>query len=286
MKVLISFIAFVILLSVASTLARNYDELLSHRTWKKLAKAQTSAPLDRFDKDMVSELPPPARKYFEYMILPGTPLKTTASIEMRGQLGLGPKAAPDYMDMSASQILAFPEGFIWRVKSGRGPMVLTGFDGLHKDASWARFWLMHAMPVGRAGGRSKQQKDHRRAAFGRLVAEAAIWTPAALLPSEMVSWSAIDANTAEVTAEYDGLTQTIEIHITENGRPLMVTLQRWTDANPTNTYQLQPFGGYLSAFKEYDGFYLPTHVEAGHFIGTDQYYPFYIADIQKIAFED
>lgn len=286
MKILVSIIAIFILLSIGSTLVLNFDELLGYQTWRKLADSESSAPVEIFTQDMSADLPTPARKYFDYMIKPGTPLKRIANIEMGGRLGLGPQSAPDYMDMSANQVLAFPDGFVWKVKSGRGPMVLTGFDALYKDKSWSRFWLMHSIPVGRAGGRSKRQEDFRRASFGRMVAEASFWSPAALLPSDIVSWRALDANSAEATIKYGGLTQTVEIYLNNDAQPYKVIIPRWSDANSTNTYQIQPFGGYLSAFKEFEGYNLPTHVEGGNFIGTDQYYPFYIADIETITFED
>ena len=46
----------------------------------------------------------------------------------------------------------------------------------------------------------------------------------------------------------------------------------------------QPFGGYLSEFREFDGFTLPTHVEAGNMFETDAYFPFFIVDITDIRF--
>jgi len=286
LKILTSFVALVILLSICLTLVRNYDEFLSYRAWKKLAQTENLDRPETFSSEMVADLPPPARRYFEYMIEPGTPLKTVARIKMGGRIGLGPKDAPDYMDMRATQILAFPEGFVWSVKSGRGPMVLTGFDAFYKDKSWSRFWLMHTIPVGRAGGRSKQQEDHRRAAFGRLVAETTFWSPAALLPSENVSWSMLDENRAVATVTYLDLEQSVEIHINSEGQPHKVVIPRWSDANSENVYQIQPFGGYLSTFRDFSGFRLPTHVEGGNFIGTDKYFPFYVADVHQVTFED
>lgn len=47
---------------------------------------------------------------------------------------------------------------------------------------------------------------------------------------------------------------------------------------------LQPFGGYLSNFREFTGFRLPTHIEAGNFFGTEKYFPFFIADVTDLRF--
>ena len=285
MKIFISFIVIVIILMIGLNVMRSYDELRTYLTWNKLEKIAPEQPTF-FDPKMLENLPEPVRRYFEYTILPGTPLKRVAEIKMNGRLGLGPKEAPDYMKMSAHQIMVLPDGFIWNVKTGRGPMVVTGSDGFYSDESWSRFWLMHAVPLGRAGGRSPHRTDHHRAAFGRLVAEAAFWSPAALLPSDMVSWEAIEHNQARATVRYQNLVQSVDIHISENGQPTHIVIPRWSDANPENRYQLQPFGGYLSVFKEFEGYRLPTHVEGGNFIGSEHYFPIYIADVETIKFID
>src|SRR6056297_3336784 len=38
-------------------------------------------------------------------------------------------------------------------------------------------------------------------------------------------------------------------------------------------------GGYLSAFRKFAGYRLPSHVEAGNHFGTDEYFPFFVADV-------
>ncbi len=47
-----------------------------------------------------------------------------------------------------------------------------------------------------------------------------------------------------------------------------VVFQRWSNANPQGAYRLQPFGGHLSKFQEFETYRLPTHVEAGNHFGT------------------
>ena len=136
------------------------------------------------------------------------------------------------------------------------------------------------LPVARAGS----DADHARSAFGRYAAEALIWSPAAVLPGPDVTWSAVDADSAAVTIRRGGLEQRIEVRVAADGRPTQVVFPRWSNANAEKTYQIQPFGGFLSAFREVQGFRLPTHIEAGNFFGTDEYFPFFLADVSEIAF--
>ena len=82
------------------------------------------------------------------------------------------------------------------------------------------------------------------------------------------------------------MTQTVDVTVDNDGRPTMVVIPRWSDANADKTYRLQPFGGYLSEFRDFDGYILPTRVEGGNFIGTEEYFPFYQANVESIRFVD
>lgn len=178
--------------------------------------------------------------------------------------------------MTARQVLATPEGFVRQMTAGRGLRRLSGSD----SGRWTRFRILGLVPVARLGG----SPDHRRAAYGRYIAEAVFWTPAALLPGPGISWEAVDERTAPVTVAHDGLVQAVDLVTDENGLPVQVAFYRWTDANPDRVRRLQRFGGYLSAFREFGGFRLPTHVEAGNMFGTSDYFPFYVVDVSSIRF--
>lgn len=229
-----------------------------------------------YDAAMVADLPDPAQRYFNFAITPGTPLFTAAVIDMKGQFGMGDKDNPGYRDMVAKQILAAPHGFVWKMATSAGQPTLSGSD----SQSWTRFWLAHLIPVARFGGTD----DHRRSAFGRYVAEAVFWTPAAVLPGPHVRWSQAGPDTARMTMTHDGMAQSVDVTVDDRGQPTLVVLDRWTNANPDKTWQLQPFGGRLSAFEEFGGFHLPTHVEAGNNFGSMAYFPFFVADITSITF--
>lgn len=254
--------------------------------WRKADMRADRAEMDRliatqppdpalFSADMVAELPDPARRFFTFAIAEGTPLATVAVIEMEGEFGMGDKADPGYMPMRATQVLAAPEGFVWAMTGG-GAMRMAGSD----SGTWTRFWLHGLAPVARFGG----DPDHARSAFGRYVAEAVFWTPAAVLPGPNVIWEAVSENVARFTVRRGDLEQSVDLTVDAEGRPLHVSFMRWSDANPEKVHRLQPFGGYLSEFQEFDGFTLPTHVEAGNMFETDDYFPFFIVDITDVSF--
>ncbi len=276
MTIALTLFAFLIcLLIVAGYIWRWLDHQADAAEGSRLREFQPANPAF-FNLAMIEALPEPARRYFSFTIAPGTPLYTVANIFMNGQFSLGTKDAPNYMQMRAQQTLAAPKGFVWKMSASRGPMRISGSD----SSGWTRFWTMGLIPVARMGG----DANHARSAFGRYVAEAVFWTPAALLPGPGIVWEPVDAATARVIVMREGLKQAVELTVDAAGCPRIVRFLRWTDANPETVYRLQPFGGYLSEFRTFSGFTLPTHVEAGNYFETDEYFPFFRADVSDVNF--
>lgn len=258
---------------------RAADRRADDREAARLRALQPASPA-LFDPRMVDDLPAPARRYFRFSIAEGTPLRTVGDIAMVGRFVMGERDNPKPMAMRARQVLAAPHGFIWTMAAQRGPMRLSGSDSGSPATSWTRFWMMGLLPVARIGG----TRDHRRAAFGRYAAEAVFWTPAALLPGPHAHWEAVDETTARVLVRAGDLEQAVDVTVDEAGRPVKVVFQRWSDANPQKRYRLQPFGGYLSAYRSFGGFTVPTHVEAGNQFGTTDYFPFFIVDVERVDY--
>ena len=254
---------------------RRMDKRADQAEMLRLASTQPPQT-DRFDPQMVAGLPEPARRFFIRTISPATPLYTVAEINMSGRFGMGDKQDPKYLNMKAKEVLATPEGFVWQMSAQSGLMSLSGSD----TQSWTRFWLAGMVPVARFGG----GPDHNRSAFGRFVAEAAMWTPAALLPGPGVTWQSVDQDTARYTMRHRGLEQAVDITVDADGYPVQVVFQRWSNANSEGIFRLQPFGANLSEFRVFEGFCLPTHVEAGNHFGTDAYFPFFIVDVSDVRF--
>jgi hypothetical protein len=117
-----------------------------------------------------------------------------------------------------------------------------------------------------------------------VVAEGAFWVPSSLLPSDYITWEAVGENTARAIVSYGPYSQAIELTIDAHGRPVQVIIQRWSNENPDKVFREQPFGGYLSDFRDVRGYRLPMRVEGGNLIGTEDYFPFFKADVREIRF--
>ncbi|MCC6306085.1 MAG: hypothetical protein IT545_12930 [Rhodobacteraceae bacterium] len=241
----------------------------------RLLALQPARPA-RFDPALLAGLPLPARRFLAFAIAPGTPLWPVAEITMEGTLALGSRAAPRPLPMAARETLAAPSGLLWELESRLLGLPLAGSDAL----GWTRMRILGLVPVARAGGSA----DFARSAFGRLVAEAVFWTPAALLPGTGARWEGDGADVARVTLARGGLAQTVTVRLGADGRPREVVFDRWTDANPARRYRLQPFGGILGDFRDVEGFRLPFRVTAGNHFGTPEWFPFFRAEVAAIRF--
>ncbi len=229
---------------------------------------------------MVQGVPEPARRYFLFAIAPGTPLRTVAKIEMSGEIGLGSKSDPGYMPMRAGQVLAPLQGFVWRPVMGGGRTRISGSDGYFAGEGWTRFWLARSLPVARAGG----TPDYARSAAARGIAEGIFWVPAALLPRRGVKWEAVDESTARVVVQHRGEQFSADLTVAPNGRPLSVSMQRWSKENPERVWRCQPFGGTIEEVRRFGGYTVGTRINGGNHFGTPEYFPFFRAHVDRIEF--
>ena len=273
LEALAAIIAIVMFCGFSLTIWRRADIRGDKKTWAKLASSP-SPDNEIFDQKMVADAPEPARRFFTYMIDPGARLYRTVSLEMRGELGMGTKENPGYRPFTAKQILAPPHGFVWRLNAG----AISGSDGALTGQSWTRFWLFGLFPIVRIA----DDPDHLRSAFGRLIAETAFWAPASLLPGKYVQWEAAGPDIARASIYFGGYQQSVDIELAATEEPRSVSIQRWSNVNDEKTYRLQPFGGQLSEFRDFNGYRLPTRIVGGNHFGTDRYFPFFKAEVTEI----
>ncbi len=195
---------------------------------------------------------------------------------MAGDFAFGTQDKPGVQPMTARQVLAAPQGFVWQMSSG----VVSGSDGLSPQGSWTRFRIFGLIPVARQGF----TEDHRRSAFARAVAEAVFWTPAALLPGPGITWESAGPDTARVTVRHGDLTQEVSLTLAPDGRPLSMVMPRWSNANTLKRWQIQPFGATFGRVATFQGFTVPVEVEAGNHFGTPDWFPFFRARVADLRF--
>jgi hypothetical protein len=246
--------------------------------WDRIASRRTAAPA-RYDPAMVADLPEVAQRYFNHAIAPGTPLRKTVRIEMRGTFLLGDRHRHQSYRMTARQILAPPSSFVWLPRMWSGPVSISGSDALVDGTAWTRFWLLGLVRVADEAA----SPDLVRSATFRSTMEA-VWAPASLLPENGVRWEQIGPHEARITVESVTPAIVMEMSLTADGTVREIVGMRWSNANPEKEFRLQPFGGTIKSEGMFEGFTIPTRVNAGNHFGTDDYLPFFQAEVVKATY--
>ena len=254
------------------------DMAEADRAWASIA-SRAVPPGERFEPAMVRDLPEVAQRYFGHAIAPGTPLSTTAEIEMSGTFLLGDKKNHETYEMRARQILRPPFEFVWIPALKSGAMTVSGSDALVGGEAWTRFWLMGLVPVARIG----TSADMVASATFRAATEG-LWIPASLLPHNGGRWEQIGPDRARITITNATPEIVLELTVAPTGAVRELVGQRWSNANPQEEFRLQPFGGTVTAERTFGGFTVPANLDVGNHYGTDDYLPFFQAEIVNVRY--
>jgi hypothetical protein len=252
----------------------------AEQAWRTIA-SRVEGPDEVYNPSQVADLPEIAQRYLNHAIAPGTPLRTSVELEMEGTFLLGDKESYQTYAMVARQILRPPFEFVWMPRLRSGPMRIAGSDALVGDEAWTRFWLMSLIPVAKA----RTTPDLLRSAQFRAAMEG-VWVPASLLPQNGVAWKQVGPDTARVTVQRTVPPIVLEFTLAPDGALREVEGQRWSNANPDQTFRVQPFGGTIEGEASFEGYTIPAVLKVGNHYGTPDYLPFFQATITRASYLD
>lgn len=189
-----------------------------------------------FDPIAVESLPEPARRFFKAALGPDLALPPIAQLKLtetiQGRRNVW------------HQMLAFPHGSMRRLTSC-GLLPLTMTLGIEGRRVLVRRWLLWLIPLPAPAMTPEQL-------FDRMMVDAALWTPAALLSDDRVSWFALDGDRASISFADNGFDRKVEIEIDPTGALVRIRAETLS-ARPT-------------AYADHFGYRLPSLVmieEAG-----------------------
>ncbi|NJM17593.1 MAG: hypothetical protein HC836_05240 [Richelia sp. RM2_1_2] len=271
-------ILIVLTVLIAFSLIALYLNFLTERKqvnkiWHSL---ETNPSNTIFTPEMVAELPQPVQRYFLHAIEPGTTLAKSVKLKINGSFRLS--ANKPWLPMKAEQIISAFKGFVWQANIGNGLIKFIGGDYYFHNFGRIWFSIWGIIPVVNA-----HNQDITRSSIGRLAGES-FWLPSALLPQNGVSWQAINDNTIEANMKVDDEAVTLTFFIDSNGKLLKVSLLRWGEKNQDSSYTYIPFGGEVLEERTFGGFTIPSQINAGWWFGTDKYFDFFRANIERAEF--
>ena len=249
-----------------------YDRLVK-QIWRSLKTKSTGLV---FERNMVANLDEPVQRYFLQAIEPGTPLASYVELEMNGSFRFRPDA--EWLPMQAEEISAL-SGFVWKADIGAGLFKFSGADYYSRGKGRTKFSFWGLIPLVDA-----QNNNINRSSAGRLAAEY-IWLPSALLPLNGVVWQAISNNTIQANFNLNGAPTVLTLNIDRNGKLLSISLPRWNNSTKDKRWQYIPFGGKVHAEATFGGYTVPTQIDVGYWLGTDEYWTFFQATVNRVEFD-
>lgn len=165
------------------------------------------------DLTEVDALPAPVRRYFRLILVDGQRFVSGARLRHHGQFNLGQTTERWKPFKSEQQVVTRRPGFDWDASV----RLLPGMNVRVHDAYVAGAGVLHAAVFGLVT--VAELRDAPELAEGelmRFLAEA-VWYPTALLPSQGVVWSAVDARSARATIVDGDLSTSLLFNFDDEG---------------------------------------------------------------------
>lgn len=199
--------------AVLALLGRSRWNRLTAELLSRLASSRSAQRTLRFDARELHGLPPVVQRYFRAVLPDGAPIVATATVDHAGSFNMGESVDRWVPFRSHQQVQTQRPAFVWDGRIRMAP-------GLHvhvHDAYVDGEGVLHPAIAGlfdladmQGGG------DLARGELMRFLAEAA-WYPTALLPSQGVSWQAVDDRCARATLTDAGLAVTLSFDFDAQG---------------------------------------------------------------------
>lgn len=216
-----------------------------------------------FNPAELAELPPPARRYFEFALTPGQTIPCAAQIRQRGEFAMKPG---EWRPMRATHTIAVrPPGFVWDAAISMAP----GMRVRVRDRYLGGSASMKAAVGGLVPMVDRVDTPGlAESALLRWLAEAPL-VPAALLPRSGVAWEAMDEGTARASLSDGELTVTMVVHFAPTGEITRIEARRPRDVDGVTVPT--PFEGRWLAYRRLHGMMIPTDGEAAWLLESGRY---------------
>ena len=238
-----------------------FGQRRARRSVTKLIADLSAPPNDvapRLDTLALEQLPAPVARYLQRVLPQDRAHLHGVTLKQRGLLRT--TAASDrWMSFSATHVANAGEpGFIWDAQVRVMPFFHIGvLDKLTHGTGAGRVALMSMLTVAGEAGSAELNSG----ALHRYLAEA-VWYPAALLPSDRLTWAAIDSFTALATLRDGSSEVSLEFRFSEDDEVESVfTEERWGLFD--GRYEQRPWEGHFSRYERIDGVLIPTRGEVG-----------------------
>lgn len=213
---------------------------------KKLFAQSKDISERKFNYKQIAGLPETVQRYFKYVLKEGQPYVSYVRLKHDGQFKIGLKK--DWVRIQGEQYFTTEvPGFIWK---GTTSMFVARDMYIAKEGRLIATVLSTFNVVDIHGKRQYDESE-----LLRWLAES-VWFPTNFLPSENLKWETIDALSARLTFNHNGLLLFYIISFNERGEILQMETKRYMDEQNLETWIIKP-GNY----EEMNGIIIPKHAE-------------------------
>lgn len=278
---IIILLLILILLLVLSIILWRGTTSWSKYTTEQVKKVNSVASFSEETVDLaeIKGLPGPVKGYFYRVLKDKAPMINAAYIQQVG----GFRAKPDMKDwlaMNAEQFFSIkPRAFVWNARISILPgLSIKVLDSYINGKGGMKGKLASIITIIDA----QSQAELNESALQRFLAEA-VWFPTALLPSQGVLWTALDANSALATITDAGITTSLEFEFNDKGEIVSVyTPARYREVS--GHYEPTPWKGSFSDYFDIDGYLIPGKAEVEWHL-KDGSYPYWKARIGTVEYK-
>ena len=211
-----------------------------------------------FHSAMLTGLPSPAARFFQFALTDGQPLITGAVATQNAEFFINNTWRP----LTATQHFATdPAGFVWDARIDMGPMMPV----FVRDSYVNHIGAMQASMLGVYTLANQTGKPEMNSgSLQRLLGEA-VWLPTMLLPGPNVSWSPVDDDVATATLTDGPATVSLRFHVDSRGAVTLIEGDRYAEDN--GTYALRPWRVACTDYRLQDGMKIPGFCEVSWVTG-------------------
>ena len=240
-------------------------------------------PPTRYDARELEGLPAPVQRYFRAVLRDGQPIVSAVTIEMAGTINMSATTEQWKQFTSTQRVVtggggARP-GFMWDAKIAMLPGIKVHVvDSYITGTGLVRAALLGLFKMADISGGGEMARGE----FMRFFAETP-WYSTALLPSQGVQWSAVDARSAAATIVDGPVALTLLFHFNDAGLIDSVRAEA-RGGLVGNEMLMRPWECRLSDYQQQGDMLIPMAGEAA-WIRPDGHKTYFRGSVKTLAYE-
>jgi hypothetical protein len=226
---------------------------------RQLEADRRPASTSRYNARELEGLPAPVQRYFRAVLWDGQPIVTAVTVQHAGTFNVTALEGRErWMAFTSEQrVITNRPGFVWNARISMAP----GIAVLVHDAYAGGVGTLHPAVLGVFSLTNQHGTgDIARGELMRFMLEAA-WYPTALLPSQGVTWVAVDAESADATMVDGDISMTMRFTFGADGLIESVRADA-RGALVGDKVVMMPWEGRMSYYQQRDGLRVPLTGEA------------------------